>query len=50
MFKKVSSILGSLIQFELNYKNEEGTLSVRFILKIALPVVLIYYLLKQFVL
>jgi len=49
MFKKLLSVL-SLIQLELTYKNEGGTLSVKFILKIALPVVAIYYLFKQFVL
>jgi len=49
MLKKLLSVL-SLIHLELNYKNEGGTLSVKFILKIALPMVVIYYLLKQFVL
>lgn len=49
IFKKLLSIL-SFIHLELNYKNEGGTLSIKFIVKIALPVVVIYYLLKQFVL
>jgi len=49
IFKKLVSVL-NLIHLELNYKNERGTLSIKFIIKVALPVVLIYYLLKQFVL